>query len=259
MKKLKFSNVYMFFVLLILYTPVIILIAYSFNEGRNYTVFEGFSLKWYKSIWENRSLMEALGNSILLAIISSLVAGIIGTCASYGFSRRKFFGDKLITYMSMLTIMIPEIILGMVYMAFFTRFNIPLGMGALIIAHTAFCIPYVLLMVNSRVEMLDYSLVEAAYDLGASKIYTFFTVILPELLPAIASGILLSFAMSFDDVIISLFLTGARTNTLPVKLNSQLKTMPTPEINVLFSIIFFITVGIVVLLGVLSKRKNMEE
>lgn len=253
-----FEKIYMGLVLFFLYVPVLVLIVYSFNSGSNYMVYEGFSLKWYGEILKNSSLMEALKNSIILAFSGSVSAGIIGTLGAYAMSRGKLFMKNAVSYVSILTIMIPEIILGMVYMAFFSRLDLGLGMGALIIAHSAFCIPYVLLMVRSRLALINTELEEAAYDLGAGKFRTFMDIILPQLVPAIVSGMLLAFAMSFDDVIISIFLTGSRINTLPVKINSQLKTIPNPEINVLFTIMLVVTLTVVILLSLLNRKGKKD-
>ena len=149
--------------------------------------------------------------------------------------------------------MIPEIILGMVFMVFFSLLGLPFGMTTLIIAHTAFCIPYVYMMVKARLVGMDKSLFEAARDLGASEARVFFDITLPLLAPAIVSGMLLSFAMSFDDVIISVFVTGVNVNTLPIKIYSQLKTGVTPEINALCTLMLAATVCFVLLSGAVGR------
>lgn len=203
-------------------------------------------------------MFEALLNSIILGLSSSFAAAIIGTLGAVGSSKVELKGKGIVEYISTLPIMIPEIILGMVFMAFFSLIGLPFGMTTLIIAHTAFCIPYVFMMVKARLVGMDKSLEEAAQDLGASKVRTFFDIILPLILPAIASGMLLSFAMSFDDVIISVFVTGVNSNTLPLKIYSQLKTGVTPKINALCTLMFFVTIllcGISAFLGREKKKK----
>ena len=157
--------------------------------------------------------------------------------------------------------MIPEIILGMVFMAFFSLLGLPFGMTTLILAHTAFCIPYVYMLVKARLVGMDKSLVEAALDLGASPLRVFFDITLPLLLPAIVSGMLLAFAMSIDDVIISVFVTGVNTNTLPLKIYTQLKTGVTPKINALCTLMFAATLllcGLAAFLGRTPKHKKQE-
>ena len=144
----------------------------------------------------------------------------------------------------------------MVFLGVFSFLGSPLGMGALIIAHTTFCVPYLFVMVQSRLIGMDKSLEEAARDLGASRIRTFFDIILPDLIPAILSGLLLAFAMSFDDVVISVFVTGPRTNLLPVKIYTKLKTGVTPEINALATILLLATILCIFLSDYLGRKRN---
>ena len=155
--------------------------------------------------------------------------------------------------------MIPEIILGMVFMAFFSLIRLPYGMVTLVIGHTAFCIPYVFMLVKARLVGLDKSLAEAARDLGAGEVRVFFDITLPLITPAILSGMLLSFAMSMDDVIISIFVTGVNVNTLPIKIYSQIKFGVTPEINALCTLMLLATTLLVLLsdlIGRLGQRKG---
>lgn len=155
-------------------------------------------------------------------------------------SRRKRKTDEVVAYVSTLPIMIPEIILGMVFLSVFSLMGLPFGMVTLVIAHTTFCVPYIFTMVRARLVGMDHSLEEAALDLGATKRQVFFDIILPQILPAILSGVLLAFAMSFDDVVISIFVTGPKVNTLPVKIYTKLKTGVTPEINALATVMLFV-------------------
>lgn len=252
----KLPNIYLGLILALMYVPIILVIIYSFNESKISSVWDGFSLKWYVDLFKDESMFEALLNSIILGLSSSLAAAVIGTLGAVGSSKVELKGKGIVEYISTLPIMIPEIILGMVFMAFFSLIGLPFGMTTLIIAHTAFCIPYVFMMVKARLVGMDKSLEEAAQDLGASKIRTFFDIILPLIIPAIASGMLLSFAMSFDDVIISVFVTGVNSNTLPLKIYSQLKTGVTPKINALCTLMFFVTVLICSLSALLGREKK---
>ena len=156
---------------------------------------------------------EALINSLILAVLSCAFAVLIGTSGALGMRRRKRKLDDAVAYVSTLPIMIPEIILGMVFLSVFSLMGLPFGMVTLVIAHTTFCVPYVFTMVRARLVGMDRSLEEAALDLGATKWQVFRDVILPQILPAILSGVLLAFAMSFDDVVISIFVTGPKVNT----------------------------------------------
>lgn len=254
----KLPNIYLGLILALMYVPIVLVIIYSFNESKIISVWDGFSLKWYVDLFKDKSMFEALLNSIILGLSSSFAAAIIGTLGAVGSSKVELKGKGIVEYISTLPIMIPEIILGMVFMAFFSLIGLPFGMTTLIIAHTAFCIPYVFMMVKARLVGMDKSLEEAAQDLGASKIRTFFDIILPLILPAIASGMLLSFAMSFDDVIISVFVTGVNSNTLPLKIYSQLKTGVTPKINALCTLMFFVTVLLCSVSAFLGREKKKK-
>jgi spermidine/putrescine transport system permease protein len=206
---------------------------------------------------KNRSLLEALKNSVILATISSGAAGIIGTLGAVGMARIGWRSKGVVEYISSIPIMIPEIILGMVFMAFFAMLNLPFGMVTLVLGHTTFCVPYVYMMVKASLVGIDRSLGEAAKDLGASERRAFFDITLPLILPAVFSGMLLAFAMSLDDVVISIFVTGAKTNTLPIRIYTQLKSGVTPEINALCTLMLavtFLLVGMSRLLGGIRKK-----
>lgn len=260
--KTRLPQVYLGLLLLLMYVPIVLVIIYSFNESKISSVWDGFSLKWYEKLFRDAALFEALGNSVILGLASSLCAAVIGTLGAFGMSRARFRTKGAVEYVSTIPIMIPEIILGMVFMAFFSLLGLPFGMTTLIIAHTAFCIPYVFMLVKARLVGMDPSLSEAALDLGASPVRVFFDITLPLIAPAILSGMLLAFAMSFDDVIISIFVTGVNTNTLPIKIYTQLKTGVTPEINALCTLMFLATLllcGLSAFLGRTPKDKKLEK
>jgi spermidine/putrescine transport system permease protein len=237
-----FQRAYIALLLALIYLPILLVIVYSFNENRLNSVWSGFSLKWYGELFRDRAIFAALRNSLILAIASSLSAAVIGTLGAAGLSRARIPGAQAMGYLTVLPIMIPAIILGMVFLAFFALLGLPLGMFTLIIAHTAFCVPYPFLLVKARLAGLDPSYVEAAKDLGASEWRAFFDITFPLILPAVISGILISFAMSFDDVIVSVFVTGSTINTLPMRIYSQIKTGITPKINALCTLLFALTV-----------------
>ena len=257
----KLPNVYLGVLLFLMYVPIFLVILYSFNESKLSSVWSGFSLKWYTELFRDRAIFEALGNTLILGVISSLSAGVIGTLGAFGMTKVNFKTKSAVEYVSTLPIMIPEIILGMVFIAFFSLLGLPFGMTTLILAHTAFCIPYVYMLVKARLVGMDKNLAEAALDLGASPLRVFFDITLPLLLPAIVSGMLLAFAMSIDDVIISVFVTGVNTNTLPLKIYTQLKTGVTPKINALCTLMFAATLllcGFAAFLGRTPKHKKQE-
>jgi spermidine/putrescine transport system permease protein len=260
---------YIAFILAIMYVPIALVIIYSFNESRLSSVWGGLSLSWYRELFRDRAMFSALVNSLVLATVSSLLAAVFGTLGAVGrvwdrptdrpdsLTKKLINGrvGKVIEYLAILPIMTPEIIMGMVLLAFFGFLGLPLGMLTLILAHTCFCIPYVYLLVKARLAGLDRSLTEAARNLGASPLRAFRDVMLPLLAPAIISGVLLSFAMSFDDVIISLFVTGPQTNTLPIRIYTQLKTGVTPKTNALCSLLFIATIFLCILSAAVSRIK----
>ncbi len=262
MRRKKWPFVYVGVVTVITYIPILLTVLYSFNESKLTSVWEGFSLKWYEELFRDRDLREALVNSLVLALLSCTCAVIIGTTGALGMHRRKSKWNNAVAYVSLLPIMIPEIILGMVFLAVFSLMGLPFGMLTLVIAHTTFCVPYVYSMVKARLTGMDKDLEEAALDLGASPFRVFFDVTLPLIMPAILSGVMLSFAMSFDDVVISIFVTGPKVNTLPVKIYTKLKTGVTPEINALAAVMLAITVLLVAgsaAVGRVREKKTLKE
>ncbi|MDR2649035.1 MAG: ABC transporter permease [Clostridiales bacterium] len=258
MKKNPLVGIYVALVLFVMYLPIFQVIIYSFNENKLTSVWGGFSLRWYGDLFRDRSMFEALRNSIVLAIISAVLAAVIGTLGAVGMSRAKLRGAAVMEYIATLPIMVPEIILGMVFLAFFSLIRLPFGMVTLVIAHTAFCVPYILLLVKARLAGMDKNYVEAARDLGAGELRAFFDITLPMIVPAVVSGMLLAVAMSLDDVIISVFVTGVNTNTLPIKIYTQIKTGVTPKTNALCTILFLFTIimgGLSSILGSGRARK----
>lgn len=258
-KKIQLSTIYLWIVLALMYLPIIVIIVYSFNESKLSSSWDGFSLTWYKQLFKDRSMGEALINTLVLGCLSSGAAAIIGTLGAVGIPKALLPGKGIIEYIVMLPMMTPEIILGMVSLTFFSLLSLPFGMTTLFLAHTAFCIPYVYMQVKARLVGLDPSLLEAAKDLGAGEARAFFDITLPLISPAIVSGMLLAFAMSIDDVIISVFVTGANTTTLPMKIYTMLKTGVTPKINAMCTLMFAATLLIVVVSSLIGKEKKPKQ
>ena len=258
-KNSKLSSLYMGIIFFLMYMPVAVVIIFSFNESKLPVRFTGFSLKWYQELLGDSAMIEALGNSLILGVASCLVSAVIGTLGAVGLSRIHWKTKGALEYISILPLMIPEIILGMVLMAFFYLLNIPFGMLTLLLGHTVFCVPYILMEVKARLAGMDPSLEEAARDLGAGSFRAFWDITLPLIMPAVVSGSLLAFAMSMDDVVISIFVNGPRISTLPVKVYTQLKTGVTPEINALCTLMLVFTLGVLAVYSLavwLLKRKN---
>lgn len=254
------SKLFVILVLLFNYLPIIVVVVYSFNASK-YSNWAGFSLQWYEKLFRNSQILRSLNNSLILAFSSCGLSILIGTAGAVGMARSRFRMQGLLENVSMIPMMMPEIILGMAYLAFFSIIRIPFGMLTLIIAHTTFCIPYIFINVQSRLVGLDPAYVEAARDLGASPTRAFYDVTLPLITPAILSGALLSFAMSMDDVVISFFVTGTTSNTLPLQVYSMLKMGVTPEVNALCTLMLLVVfggIGLYYLLTTLLKKEKKQ-
>ena len=257
-KRSFFPSFYLILITVIMYLPILFVMIYSVNLSKLSSVWTGFSLKWYRDLFRDRNVGTALVNSLILGGVSSLAAAVIGTLGAIGTARTPFRGKGAMEYIATLPMMTPEIILGMIFLAFFSLLGLPFGMGTLILAHTAFCIPYIFMQVKARLSGMDKSCEEAARDLGAGRVRVFFDITLPMIMPGIVSGMLLSFAMSFDDVIISIFVTGVDVNTLPILIYTQLKTGVTPKVNALCTLMFLATLLIVVLSALIGRMGNKK-
>ena len=257
-KKSLFSSFYLIFVTVLMYLPILFVMIYSVNQSKISSVWTGFSMKWYHELFRDRNVRAALVNSLFLGGVSSLAAAVIGTLGAIGTMRTSFKGKGVMEYIATLPMMTPEIILGMIFLAFFSLLGLPFGMTTLIISHTAFCIPYVFMQVKARLSGMDSSCEEAARVMGAGRIRVFFDITLPMIAPGILSGMLLSFAMSFDDVVISIFVTGVNVNTLPILIYTQLKTGVTPKVNALCTLMFLATLAIVVFSALLGRLGNKK-
>ncbi len=252
----KFAGFYLGLMFFLMYLPIGVVVVFSFNESKLPVRFTGFSLQWYERLFGNSAMQEALVNSLILAVLSCLISAVIGTLGAVGLFRIHWKTKGVLEYISILPLMIPEIILGMVLMAFFYMLGLPFGMLTLLIGHTVFCVPYILMEVKARLAGMDPSLEEAARDLGAGSFRAFWDITLPLIMPAVLSGSLLAFAMSMDDVVISIFVNGPKLSTLPIKVYTQLKTGVTPEINALCTIMLGLILFILFLYVFFGKVKS---
>lgn len=238
---------------LFLYIPIIILVLFSFNDSKLNAVWTGFSLKWYVSLFNNHSILEAAKNSLIIAFMSTIISVMLGTVTAIGMYKYKFKGKTALDGLLYVPIIIPEIVMGIAMLAFFSQVKLPLGLATLTLAHVTFSVSYVVVVVRTRLEGFDKSLEEASMDLGATPAQTFFKVTLPIIMPGILAGGLLAFTLSLDDVIISFFVAGPQSNTLPLKVFSMVKFGVTPEINALSTILMIFTITTVVFMQMLSK------
>jgi spermidine/putrescine transport system permease protein len=231
---------------LFLYLPILVVVAFSFNQSKINIVFTGFTFKWYGKILENVRLLDALQNTLIVAGASTLIAVIIGTLAAVGMNKFQFRGKGMVDSLLYIPVVIPEIIFGIALLALFATARLKLGLGTLIVAHATFCIPFVVFTVRARLVGIDPHLEEAAMDLGASRIRTFFEVLLPSIMPGVISGALLSLTLSMDDVIISFFTTGPESTTLPIQIYSMVKSGISPDVNALSTVLLLITIAVVI-------------
>lgn len=234
------DNICLWIVFSFLFLPILVLVVFSFNTSRLNIVFEGFTFDWYLRLFKNPMLLEALWNTLLVAVISTVLSTIIGTMSAYAIKKFDFPLKKFINELLYIPVVIPDIVLGISLLCIYSLVRLELGMFTLILSHIAFSIPYVIINVNSVLDMMNSNLEEAASDLGASKIKTFFYVVLPTLLPGILSGAQLAFTLSLDDVVISYFTAGPESNTLPLQVFSMIKTGVTPDVNAMITIMLLI-------------------
>ena len=253
------DNMCLFLVFMFLFLPIFVLVVFSFNTSRLNIVFEGFTLYWYVELFRNPMLLESLWNTLLVAIISTGVSTVIGTISSYALKKFDFPGKKFINELLYIPIVIPEIVLGISLLCIYAFMKIELGMFTLILSHITFSIPFVIVNVNSVLDTMNPNLEEAASDLGASKLKTFFYVVLPSLIPGILSGAQLAFTLSLDDVVISYFTAGPDSNTLPLQVFSMIKTGVTPDVNALITLLLLIIFGTLFISMSLNLRSIRRE
>ncbi|AGF56659.1 spermidine/putrescine transport system permease protein [Clostridium saccharoperbutylacetonicum] len=241
------KNIYIYLVFLFLYLPILYVIIFSFNTSKLNIVFESFTLQWYGSFFKNRTLMDALMNTLIVGILSTVFSTIIGTIGAIGLSKYRFKGRGIIDKLLYIPIVIPEVVLGVALLSIYSILSVPLGLLSLVISHITFSIPFVVITVRARLAGFDKYLEEAAMDLGANRIVTFWKVALPLIMPGVLSGAMLAFSLSIDDVVISFFTTGPGSTTLPLKIFSMVKTGVTPEVNALSTVIMLVTIVIIVI------------
>ncbi|MBQ2972447.1 MAG: ABC transporter permease [Ruminococcus sp.] len=255
----KFSHkLYFGFIMAFLYLPLIYLIAYSFNDGKT-SVWKGFTLKWYVALFQDSQIMQSLYNTLLVAVLASLIATVLGTLAAIGIYNFKGGYRTIIQNVSNIPIINPEIVTGVSLMLLFTMAGTMLGfeMGfvTVLLAHIGFCTPYVILNVTPRLKRMDSSIYEAALDLGCSPVKAFFKVVLPEIMPGIFSGLLISFTYSLDDFVITYFTRGSKFQTLPIQIYTMTHQRINPKANALSAILFVVILLILVLINVRSDKE----
>ena len=240
-RKWSFSKTVLWITLLFLFVPLFVIIIYSFNDSKG-AEFTEFSMRWYKELFFNSdALWTALLNSLIVALSSALVSTLLGTMASIGVNWYKFKGKKFIQTLTYLPMVLPEVIIGISMVIFFSGIHMPLGLFTVFAAHTTFCLPFVFLMVNARLDEFDYSIIEASHDLGATERQTMFKVVVPAIFPGILSGFLMAITMSLEDFVITFFVSGPGSTTLPLYVYSMIRFGVSPVINSLSVVMILIT------------------
>lgn len=252
------KKIYIALIFIFLYAPIVTLMVLSFNASKTRAKWGGFTLKWYIELFQNRDIMEALWNTLLIAVISSLVATIIGTIACVSMSTMKRKSRSVLLGITNIPMLNADIVTGISLMLLFISFGFRFGLGTILLSHITFNIPYVILSVMPRMKQINPSTYEAALDLGASHIMAFFKVIFPDLLPGIMSGLLMAFTMSLDDFIITHFTKGAGVDTLSTKIYTEVKKGIKPEMYALSTIIF-VTVLLLLFLVNMSPAGKEEK
>ncbi len=245
---------YLSFVYILLYFPIGVLVLYSFNNARFSLRWHGFSMQWYHELFQDSDLWFAFFHSIFLGLSASFIASVFGllVCVHLFLAQRK--KQRALYTLLLLLIILPDIVLGVALLVFFNVTAIPLGFFSLLIAHVTFCLPFVIITINSRMETLDVNLYFSALDLGATRTTALTRVLLPLLWPAVFSAFLLGFTLSFDDVIISYFISGPDFNILPLTIYSLVRAGVTPELNALCSMTFLLSMMLVIVAHRFSRK-----
>lgn len=232
-------------VLAALYLPILVMMAFSFNDSPYSLKWTGFTLDWYRSLRDNAVIRHELGNTLLLAGLSTVLATVLGTMAALA-ARNNFRGKRLYAALIALPVMVPDIVLAISMLALFDLLSIRLSLATAVVAHTTFNLSYVAIVVSTRLQGLDQTLELAAQDLGATPVRAFWKVTLPAILPGVASGSVLAFTLSFDDFVITYFTTGPGSGTLPMRIYSLVRFKVTPEINALSTVILVASLALIV-------------
>jgi spermidine/putrescine transport system permease protein len=232
-----------------LYAPLVIVVVYSFNDSRLNAQWVGFTFDWYRKLFANEEMLSAAWNSLLIGLTASAVSTVLGTMAGYALYRYKL---TVLPVLVVAPIAIPEILMGVSLLIFFVMINLTLGLVSIVLAHIAFCIGFVAIVVRARLAGMDESLVEAARDLGATPFQAFRLVTLPLIMPGVIAGALMAFTLSIDDFVITFFTAGADAVTLPLKIYTMVKTSVTPEVNAISSLLMLLTLLLIVVASRLS-------
>ena len=239
-----------------LYIPILLLVVYSFNDSKLNLQWVGFTTKWYGLLLQNDVLIRAFQNSLIVACVTTVLSVVIGTSAAWLLYRYRFPAQQTLGLLIFIPMVMPEVLMGVSLLVLFVNLGLPLGYTTLIIAHTTFCFPFVLVGVQARLQGIDPALEEAAMDLGATPLKAFWLVIVPYLMPAIIAGALMAFTLSFDEYIVTVFTSGADSQTLPLKVYGMVRVGLNPQLNALSALFIGATALLVIASQIFSRKKS---
>jgi len=261
MVKKTMKRIYTILMFLFLYSPIVVLIVFSFNSEKTTASWTGFSLNWYRQLFQDRQIMKALYYTISIAVLASIISTIIGTFAAIGIYKMKKKPRKLILAANKIPILNPDIVTGVAIMILFKTIRLDFGFLTLLIAHITFDIPFVILSVFPKLRQLPKNIVEAALDLGATPFYALRKIIMPQIMPGVITGFLIAFTMSIDDFVISFFTTGKGVTNLSIVIYSMARRGINPKINALSTLMFVIVLTLLLIINfrdskVLNNNQN---
>lgn len=251
-----FERIYLLLIFAFLYAPIVVLMAFSFNESKSRSMWTGFSLKWYEKVFQNSEIMSALYYTLLIAVLSAVIATVIGTISAIGIHSLGKWSKKAVLDINYLPVLNPDIVTGVSLMILFIFINMRLGFLTLLLSHIVFNIPYVIISVLPKLRQLDKNVYEAALDLGATPAYAIRRVVLPQIMPGVITGLLLAFTLSLDDFVISFFTTGSGVTNLSITIYSMTRRGVSPEINAISTLMFAV---VLVLLVVVNGRMSQDK
>lgn len=256
-----FSKLFMLCVMIFFYLPIIYTVAFSFNSNKSLTHWSGFSLRWYEKMLASNDMMSALWTTVSIAILATIISTVVGTITAIGLSKSNKILKAIVDRINDFPIMNPEIVTAISLLMFFSALRIQKGYITMLLAHIMFCIPYVMLSVAPKLRALDPNLADAALDLGATPWQALIKVIIPQIMPGVVSGALVAFTMSFDDFIISYFVTGNGVSNISILVYTMSKRI-NPSINALSTVIIFVITVVLVLINIiplLKKQRGVKE
>jgi spermidine/putrescine transport system permease protein len=238
-----------------LHLPILVLVVFSFNDSKFSVDWAGFTLDWYRRLLERPDILRGLKASLIVGGVSTVVSAVLGTLVALALARHRFRGRTAFEGFLYVPIVTPEIVVGISLLILFALMKVPLGLTTITIAHVAFCLSFVVIVVLARLEGMDRTLEEAAMILGADEVTTFWKVTVPQLWPGILSGALLAFTMSFDDFVITSFVSGSGSSTLPIVVYGMVRRNVEPSINAISTIILLVTTALIYLADRLAREK----